>query len=307
MNALGAGGRTLWFMNSSGRGLGILGMSALLVGACQVPDSSQAFAPDSTVRADRVNRVWYGSGERAWMDIVEPDGSVRGVVAYVHGGSWMAGSAAWTEVHPAVQELASKDTVVASVEYRLVPQIDEGGQVHDVLEAVRFLQDTYGAPIILAGHSAGGHIAALAGLFEPMIAGVVLLAAPGDLSDLAKNPHRVFGYTLSGLVSAALGCSAVDPDGELHCCAAQLREGDILRRLDHTAPPAYIAYGGADEIVLPQYARELAGVWEQAVGFHNVWIDEVETAGHQVQGVNLQALKDFVGGVFAGAIVRSRK
>lgn len=260
--------------------------------ACQVPNPKPGQA--GSFEATSINRVSYGSGPRAWMDIAEPDGEIRGVVAYVHGGAWMSGSAAWSEVHPSIKSLVDGGVVVASIEYRLVPETTETGQVLDVLRAVRALRARYHADIVLAGHSAGGHIAALAGLYSDQAAGVILLAAPGDLSDLATNPTRIFGYALSGVVSAALGCGEIDPDGTLSCDKNQLRRGNILAKIRTDSPPAYIAYGTRDDVVLPKYSEKLARTWENFVGSKNVWIDKLEDHGHDAGGVNTLALGMFV-------------
>ncbi len=268
-----------------------------------VPPATTAPAP---VLPAITTTLSYGRSARNWVALAEPIGAPRGVLVFVHGGAWMAGTAEMGNVPAVLRSLPAHGWVLASVEYSLAPAVDEAVQVREVTAAVRMLAERYGLPVVLAGSSAGGHIAALAALDAPHVDAVVLLAAPGDLSLLARNPTRLYGYTLAGVVSTALGCAGVNPDGALVCSARRLAASDVTAKLDTTAPPAYIAYGDRDEVVTVDQSRDLAHAWTAALGSDRVWVDVVEGADHGLAGVDGLALGGFLALVAARALPRHR-
>lgn len=270
---------------------------SLLCASCMVPDgraeAGSLGGPRSVPR-----RVWYGNSARSFIDVFAPEGAAKGVLAWVHGGAWMAGTAAWEDIPTVVQEMRERGFVIASIEYDLVPRSTEPSQVKQVLAAVRALRREYRTPVLLGGHSAGAHIAGLAGLSDSSIPAVVLLGSPGNLRDLAETGQSIWGYSLAGLVSAALGCSDVDPHGGNECSEAEMQYGDLTESVRRTkgraVPAAYIAYGLRDSVVPPAQTGELGRVWEAAVGPKRCWIDVVENAEHSMDGVNDAALELFL-------------
>lgn len=103
------------------------------------------------------------------LDLYLPDNSTEApLVVWVHGGAWRAGS---KERMP-VGGLLEHGFGIASVNYRLSPVAPFPAQVHDIKAAIRFLRaeagsDGYGYDpdrILIAGASAGGHLAALVGV-----------------------------------------------------------------------------------------------------------------------------------------------
>lgn len=109
------------------------------------------------------------------LDVYAPAaGRNHPVVIYIHGGGWHSGDKA--EVHNKPKALTERGFVVASVNYRLwTPpwSKDFPGTVtlkheaQDVAKAIRWVHDRardYGgdpAALIVMGHSAGAHLAAL--------------------------------------------------------------------------------------------------------------------------------------------------
>jgi acetyl esterase/lipase len=88
-----------------------------------------------------------------------PPGSSEPVVAFLHGGGWAMGG---VESHEAaLRALAtSSGALVAAVEYRLAPEHPFPAGLDDSLAAVRWLARD-GAPLAVAGDSAGGNLAAV--------------------------------------------------------------------------------------------------------------------------------------------------
>ena len=101
------------------------------------------------------------------LDLYRPGENAKpGIVVWVHGGAWRGGS----KKDMPLGSLVSAGYVVASVDYRLSPQAPFPAQVHDIKAAIRFLrakQRDYGidaSRVVIAGASAGGHLAALVGV-----------------------------------------------------------------------------------------------------------------------------------------------
>lgn len=161
------------------------------------PDAVVAYGPDD----DQVADVRYGR---------EPAAD-RPVLVVLHGGFWRP---AFDRLHlrPTTEGLAAAGWTTVAPEYRRVPGRPDL-TVQDVGAAVRAVArqpELAGRPILLAGHSAGGHLAlhAAATLDAPHApAGVVALAPVADLR-LAQE------LQLDGdAVTAYLGQDAVDrPD-----------------------------------------------------------------------------------------------
>lgn len=106
----------------------------------------------------------------------------RGLLIWVHGGSWRSGSsAAWS---PMTGELAERcGWTVLSVDYRLAPEHPYPAAVEDVLTVLdRFAPQSNSGdaplPVALGGDSAGATVALLAALQRREVPVPLLLAYP---------------------------------------------------------------------------------------------------------------------------------
>lgn len=134
----------------------------------------------------------YGPDPAQVYDVRLPSGTARGAtVVVVHGGFWQA---EFDRAHAAseAQAFADDGFHVAVLEYRRVGMPGGGwpGTVEDVAAAVAAVRADAGlpSPIVLVGHSAGGHLVAWAAS-QPWahgIAGVVSLAGCVDLALTAR-------------------------------------------------------------------------------------------------------------------------
>ncbi|THB72724.1 MAG: alpha/beta hydrolase [Desulfobulbaceae bacterium] len=119
------------------------------------------------VSSATVSEVSYGAENRQQMDIYLPEQVRAGspVVVFFYGGSWKRGQ---KENYAFVgHALSSKGYVVAIPDYRLYPEVVFPTFVEDGAQAVTWLsknieQATNG--VVVMGHSAGAHIAALISL-----------------------------------------------------------------------------------------------------------------------------------------------
>ncbi|MDY6920416.1 MAG: alpha/beta hydrolase [Pseudomonadota bacterium] len=111
----------------------------------------------------------YGDAAEQALDLYLPaDGPCRARVMFIHGGAWHSGHR--SEYAFLGAALAAHRVACAVVGYRLYPQVRYPAFVHDVAQAVVWLQREghwFGlppGPLYLMGHSAGAHIACLVAL-----------------------------------------------------------------------------------------------------------------------------------------------
>lgn len=146
--------------------------------------------------------VVYGDHRRQQVDIYTPDDAVGDapLVVFIHGGGWQIGNRGLVQAKP--QHFKDQGYVFASAGYRLLPDAPVEQQAADIgaaLKALRGQAQSGGFDpdkIVLMGHSAGAHLAALvatdpqyAGDAFGAIKGVVLLDGAGyDVVTAAATP-----------------------------------------------------------------------------------------------------------------------
>jgi acetyl esterase len=94
---------------------------------------------------------------RTYEDVENPPATL----IYYHGGGWVVGSVA---DYDGLTRLIAKETGfrVVSVDYRLAPEHVFPAAVEDSWAATKWVADKYpGSPLIVAGDSAGGNLAAI--------------------------------------------------------------------------------------------------------------------------------------------------
>ncbi|NKY54909.1 alpha/beta hydrolase [Nocardia flavorosea] len=214
------------------------------------------------VRDGRVRGEWV-RGPRA--------GRTDAVVLYVHGGGFVAGSAAG---YRGVASRLSTATglPVFTLDYRRAPEHPYPAAPQDIDHAFRWLTGRGYAPgrILVAGDSAGGFLAAdfvidraRSGLPAP--SGVVLFSPMADLSLGVATGYE--GARTCGLLSAGLSRRAVThftPDPY-----------ELLPAPGKTLPPALIHAGdteffGGDALVLAQRWTATGAVCDL-----QIWPDQI--------------------------------
>ena len=205
-------------------------------------------APGHTVR--------YGTHPQQVADVWLPDSPPVAAVLFLHGGFWRD---AYDRQHavPLAHALAKRGYVAANVEYRRVG--GAGGNPRTFDDIAR-LTDTLPAavrsscelpaetPVILAGHSAGGHLALWASARHRLPA-----TSPWQLPDQAA---------LDGILALAGVCdvTAALADGIGENAAAELLGGrDNLDEIDPArlgagTKPTALVHGKADDRVPFEYS-----------------------------------------------------
>lgn len=100
--------------------------------------------------------ISYGSGERHQIDLFSGDGTGP-IVVFIHGGYWQALDSSFFSHLAGGPNAHGIDVAVPS--YDLCPNVSVGDIVEQMRTATRALAKL-GRPLIMSGHSAGGHLAA---------------------------------------------------------------------------------------------------------------------------------------------------
>jgi len=228
----------------------------LALAACSAPailTGINAFVPGDGNARLAARGIAYGPDERQRLDVWTPGRPAAGaklpVVVFFYGGGWVSGSR--QDYGFAGSAFAGKDFVAILPDYRLVPQARFPAFVEDGALAVKWARDHAsefgGDPkrITLAGHSAGGYIAAMlaldphflrdAGVDPRTIRAAALLAAPLDFYPFTEARGR-------------------DALGQWPRPA----ETQPISFARPDAPPMFLAAGTADTIVRPRNSKALA-------------------------------------------------
>ncbi|PWK76836.1 alpha/beta hydrolase [Aminobacter sp. AP02] len=117
---------------------------------------AQAFR-DAQFAAGRAKLdIAYGDRPRNRLDLFLPESTAKGLVVFVHGGYWMAlDKSYWS--HLAAGPIAN-GYAVAMPSYTLCPEGRIGGIVNEISAAIAKAAEMVEGPIMLTGHSAGGHL-----------------------------------------------------------------------------------------------------------------------------------------------------
>ena len=191
------------------------------------------------------NIVYGGTAERELMlDTYSPEQGAKAngaAIVLIHGGGWMTGARGM--LAPLAGALAAQGFVVVTPEYRLVPEAPWPAQIDDITAAVRWVAanaEKLGVSkdrIVVAGGSAGGHLALLATAQlrgEVPVAAVVSLFAASALSAEERPAKGLFGGTmLFGPNPSPEAFSAANP----------------IDQITADFPPVFMLHGTADWLI----------------------------------------------------------
>lgn len=125
----------------------------------------------------------YGPGARQVYDLFLPEGTPRGLMVFIHGGYWLAfGPRDWSGF--AAGALA-RGWAVAMLGYTLAPEARIAQMVDEIRTGLLVVMDQVAGPVVVTGHSAGGHLSARMGCADVDLPERVRRVVPiSPLSDL---------------------------------------------------------------------------------------------------------------------------
>jgi acetyl esterase/lipase len=234
-----------------------------------------ARSPDLVVR--------YGDEPDHVIDIRWPRSGVGPLVLLVHGGFWRQ---AYDRAHagPAAEALAGEGYLVATPEYRRVggaggwpATLDDVAAVLKALPGLLGLADR--TPVVLAGHSAGGHLALWA-------AG--LTAGPSAVGLVGSGPAAAgpASLTVAGVVGLAPVCD-LRRAHELGLGSGAV--ADLLDGGPDVWPERYLAADPVSRLPLPCRVTLVHGSADAIVpvGLSRHFVTVARSAGSEVDLVEL--------------------
>ncbi|BBY63663.1 alpha/beta hydrolase [Mycolicibacterium helvum] len=235
--------------------------------------------------------VRYGDDPAQLLDVWRRDdlpAEPAPVMVFLPGGAWVHGSRI-LQGYALMSHLAAKGWVCLSIDYRVAPHHRWPRHIHDVKAAIAWARanvDRFGGDrnfVAVAGCSAGGHLAALAGLTiddpeyqahlpagsDTAVDAVVGIYGRYDWEDRSTPERTRFVDFLERVVVNK----------------KQSRHGDLFRkaspiaRIHPKAPPFLVVHGSGDSVIPVEQARSfverLRGVSRSAVSYV-----ELPGAGH---------------------------
>ncbi len=238
------------------------------------------------------------------------------VLVFVPGGAWVHGSRI-LQGYALMSHLAAKGWVCLSIDYRVAPHHRWPNHINDVKAAIAWARanvDRFGGDrdfVAVAGCSAGGHLAALAGLTaddpeyqehlpegsDTSVDAVVGIYGRYDWEDRSTAERERFVDFLERVVVN----KRQDRDGEV------FRKASPIAQVHPDAPPFLIVHGSADTVIPVEQARsfveELRAVSRSPVSFI-----ELPGAGHgfdMIDGARTGSVATAIG-LFLNQIHRDR-
>jgi acetyl esterase/lipase len=197
------------------------------------------------------------------------------LVLFIHGGGWKGGSRARCQL----AWLAEEGYAVASIDYRLSDEALFPAQIHDCKGALRWLRDEvrqeeygYNAErVVVAGTSAGGHLAALLGVTGGVEALEGSTAGVEGQSSRVQGIIDYFGPTDFILRSQHQPSKTDKAAGSVYkLLGGPVPEKQALARLASPAfhvsdddPPLLILHGENDQTVYLRQSERLLKIYEE--------------------------------------------
>ncbi|MFD1195361.1 alpha/beta hydrolase [Seohaeicola saemankumensis] len=186
----------------------------------------------------------YGDSPRQRFDLFHPGPDPVGLMVFVHGGYWLRfDKSVWS--HLAAGAL-SRGWAVAMPSYDLCPHVRIADITRQVAKAVTAAAAMVDGPIVLAGHSAGGHL-------------VARMLEPGLLPDgVAARLRRIMSISpvsdLRPLIRTSMNADfKLDED-------AAIAESPALM-VERLPVPVTVWVGADERPVFLDQARWLAEAW----------------------------------------------
>ena len=102
--------------------------------------------------------IAYGAADRQKYDLFLPIDKPRGILVFIHGGYWLAfGRESWSHL---AKGAVDRGWACAVPSYTLAPDASLLEIAEEIRQAIAHVEREVEGPIVVTGHSAGGHLAA---------------------------------------------------------------------------------------------------------------------------------------------------
>ncbi len=259
------------------------------------PLPSKLATPTSLAPGRRGYRViedidYYGDGSyKHMLDLYLPEGSGFPTLVFVHGGAWHTGDRKQGVLVELAKSLARDGVAVALVSYRLAPEVTWREMAEDVARAVKWASEhisEYGGSgvIVLGGHSAGAHLAALIALCGKSSIRISGLIAWSGIYDVAELMMKVGDESFKEAFT-----------GE----PSEWREASPITWVSAGDPPTLVVYGSRNPELIVEQSNELYEALKKAGVQVELIVLEGETHASEVKqaasrGEAYEAILEFI-------------
>ncbi len=190
----------------------------------------------------------YGPARRNRFDLFLPEGVARGLVVFVHGGYWKSRDRfEWSHLGAGP---VARGWAVAMPSYTLAPEARISAITHEIAAAVTAAAGEVEGPLVVTGHSAGGHLSArmacrdvaLPDAVDGRLARVLPISPLSDLRPLLQTA-----------MNAELRLDGAEAEAESPALKRDLRRADCV-----------VWVGAEERPVFLDQARWLAEAWPGA-------------------------------------------
>ena len=191
--------------------------------------------------------IAYGDHKRQKLDVYSPTKPKANAptLVFFYGGAWDSGSK--DDYRFVAQAFAEQGYPVIIPDYRLYPEIKFPDFLDDAAQSVKWSSDNTQSPIVIMGHSAGAHIAAMLVLDEQYLDRIDMdrerLKAWIGLS----GPYDFLPFTSRKVKSIFSSADNTDQTQPIHFA-------------DKKSIPTLLIHGLNDKRVLPRNSKNLAKV-----------------------------------------------
>jgi len=205
---------------------------------------AQAWVDAQTALGQAKVDVAYDAGARHQFDLFLPEGTPKGLMIFVHGGYWLRfDKSYWSHLAAGAH---GRGWAVAMPTYDLCPSVRIADITRQIAQAVTKAAEMVAGPIVLSGHSAGGHL-------------VARMLAPGLLpEDVAARLQKVMPISPVADLRPLLQTS-MNENLRLDQTEAEV-ESPVLMAQRHDVPVT-VWVGAKERPAFLDQARWLAEAW----------------------------------------------
>ena len=187
----------------------------------------------------------FGASEANWFDLFLPEGEPIGLLVFIHGGYWLRFRP--RDFSHLARGAVARGWAVAMPAYTLAPAARISQMTAEIAAAVCAAADEVAGPIVVAGHSAGGHLAARMACFD--------LSLPGDTAGRLRRIGPISPLSdLRPLMETTM-------NGKLRMDAAEARAESPALLARRPGLSVHVWVGGNERPVFIDQARRLANAW----------------------------------------------